>query len=71
MPNIDIRQKCKKCGYNWNSLIVLIGKKPVLCPKCHNREWDKCGYIMSKAVREKMSIMRRNVGSYSIQNISN
>lgn len=29
--------KCKECGYEWNSRV----EKPIECPDCKSRNWDK------------------------------
>jgi len=29
------KQKCKRCGYTWNSYL----EKPKQCPKCKRMDW--------------------------------
>jgi predicted Zn-ribbon and HTH transcriptional regulator len=35
----EIKNKCKKCGYEWNGW----KKDPKSCPECKSREWNKNG----------------------------
>ncbi len=32
-----MRQKCKRCGYEWGSWLKL----PKQCPKCKRYDWNK------------------------------
>lgn len=41
MANIEIVQRafrCERCSYVW---IPRIDRRPVMCPSCRNRLWDK------------------------------
>jgi predicted Zn-ribbon and HTH transcriptional regulator len=31
------KNKCKRCGYEWKSMV----KKPKSCPKCKSYFWDR------------------------------
>ena len=34
----QMKRKCVKCGYEWESRLKT---KPIECPDCKNRNWDK------------------------------
>ena len=42
-----IMNKCKKCGYKWDSKL----DKPISCPKCKSYSWDE-DYKDKRIIRE-------------------
>jgi len=39
------KNKCKKCGYEWQGRV----ENPVECPKCKNRNWKEDKNLMEES----------------------